>query len=127
MLLPLVLAFAACASTGGISREPFTDITVPASFIPYSDQWVLIQNPKIHAAKLVYMAPLPPDSALSALRQELVRHGWNPREAIRFVNPQGFSGVTMEFLKGGDSCRVTVIEGPNATHVEMAVARQIPR
>ena len=127
LLLLMVLALAACASTGGIPREPFADITVPASFIPYSDEWVLIQTPKTYAAKLVYMTPLPVDSALSALRQELVRHGWNPREATRFVNPQGFSGVTLEFVKGTDSCHATVIEGPYATHVDLRVARLIPR
>lgn len=119
----LLLTLSACASTGGIPREPFPDIPVPASFIPYSDQWVRIQTPQVIAAKLVYMTELPPDSALAAVREELVRHGWTPKEPSRFVNPQGFNGVTLEFVKGTDSCRATVIAGPHATHVELAVAR----
>ena len=123
--LLLVFTLAACASTGGIPREPFGDITVPASFLPYSDQWVLTRTAQATAAKLVYMTSLSPDAALSAVREELVRHGWTPKEATRFVNPEGFTGVSLEFVKGTDSCRVTVIEGPNATHVDLAVARLI--
>ena len=123
----LVLTLAACVSTGGIPREPFADITVPASFLPYSDQWVLTRTAQATAAKLVYMTSLSPDSALAVVREELVRHGWTPKETTRFVNPQGFSGITVEFVKGTDSCRATVIEGPNATHVDLAVARFISR
>lgn len=119
----LVFTFIGCASTGGIPREPFGDIKVPASFVPYSDRWTLIRTANVIAAKLVYMTPLPTESALSAMREELVGQGWTPKETIRFVNPQGFSGVTVEFVKGTDSCHVTVIEGPNATHVDLAVAR----
>lgn len=127
LLLPLILTLAACASTGGIPRDPFADITVPASFIPYSDQWVLIQTPQIHSAKLVYMTTLSPDSALAALRVELVRHGWTPKETTRFVNPQGHGGLALEFVKGTDSCHVTIIAGPYATHVDLRVARLISK
>jgi len=123
----LVFTFMGCASTGGIPREPFADIKVPASFVPYSDQWTLIRTPNVTAAKLVYMTPLPPDSAFEAVREELVRLGWTAKEATRFVNPQGFRGVTVEFAKGTDSCHVTVIEGPNATHVDLAVARLVAK
>lgn len=125
--LVLVVSLAACASTGGIPVEPFPDITVPASFLPYSDQWTFIRTPRVTAAKLVYMTSLDPDSALSAVRDELVRHGWTPKEITRFVNPQGFRGLHQEFVKGTDACRATAIEGPNATHVDLAVARLTAR
>lgn len=127
ILLFLVLTLAGCAAAGGIPREPFADIPVPASFVPYSEEWTLIQTPQATAAKLVYMTSLPPESALAAVRQELVRHGWTPKEASRFVNPQGFGGFIQEFVKGTDTCRATVIEGPYATHVDLAVARLIPK
>jgi len=126
LALLLVFTLTACASTGGIPRAPFDDIPVPAAFVPYSDQWTLIQTPKVTAAKLVYMTPLSPDSALAALRAELVRRGWSPKEPSPFVNPQGFRGVTLEFVKGTDSCHATVIEGPYATHVDLRVARLNP-
>jgi hypothetical protein len=81
----------------------------------------------VTAAKLVYLTSLSPDAALSAVRQELVKHGWTPKEASRFVNPQGFSGFIQEFVKGTDNCRATVIEGPYATHLDLAVARLHPK
>jgi hypothetical protein len=31
--------------------------------------------------------------------------------------------VSLDFVKGRDTCRATVIEGANATHVDLAVAR----
>lgn len=127
ILLLLIFTLVGCASTGGIPREPFADIRVPASFIPYSDQWTLIRTPQVTAAKLVYMTPLPTESALAAMREELVRQGWTPKEASRFVNPQGFSGFIQEFVKGTDNCRATVIEGPHGTHVDLAVARLHPQ
>ncbi len=127
ILLFLVFTLVGCASTGGLPREPFADIRVPASFVPYSDQWTLIRTPQVTAAKLVYLTSLSPDAALSAVRQELVEHGWTPKEASRFVNPQGFSGFIQEFVKGTDACRATVIEGPYATHLDLAVARLHPK
>lgn len=127
ILLFLVFTLVGCASTGGLPREPFADIRVPASFVPYSDQWTLIRTPQVTAAKLVYMTPLPTESALAAMREELVRQGWTPKEASRFVNPQGFSGFIQEFVKGTDTCRATVIEGPHATHLDLAVARLHPQ
>ncbi|MBI4609272.1 MAG: hypothetical protein HY726_09695 [Candidatus Rokubacteria bacterium] len=123
----LVFALAGCASRGGIPVEPFPDIPVPASFVPYSDQWALIRTPRVTAAKLVYMTSLVPDAALAAVQDELVRHGWTAKEVTRFVNPQGFRGMSQEFVKGSDACRATAIEGPNATHVDLAVARRNPQ
>lgn len=123
ILLPVL---AACATTGGIPHEPFDDIKVPDSFIAYSDQWTLIRTPRVTAAKLVYMTSLPLDSALAAVREELVRRGWSPKEATRFVNPQGFDGVSLEFVKGTDSCHATAIQGPYGTHVDLRVARLNP-
>ena len=42
------------------------------------------------------------------------------------MNPEQFPGVWAAFSKGGDTCRVTAIEGTHATHVEYAVARVNP-
>lgn len=122
-LLFLVAWLAGCASTGGIRREPFADVKVPDSFIPYSDRWVFIQTPQATAARLVYMTSLSLESAFTTMRDELVKSGWTPGESSRFVNSQGFRGISLDFTKGPDGCRATAIEGPNATHVELAVAR----
>ena len=75
ILLFLVFTLVGCASTGGLPREPFADIRVPASFVPYSDQWTLIRTPQVTAAKLVYLTSLSPDAALSAVRTYLIALG----------------------------------------------------
>ena len=49
--------------------------------------------------------------------------GWAERKRERFVNPERFPGVWADFAKGDDHCRVTVIEGSHATHVDDTVAR----
>lgn len=123
LIVFLVLLLSGCASTGGIPPEPFVDVKVPDSFIPYSDRWIFIRTPQVTAAKLVYMTPLSLESAFSKVRDELVKSGWIPGESSRFVSPQGFRGISLDFTKGPDGCRVTAVEGPNATHVELAVAR----
>ena len=43
--LIVLLVLASCAGTGGIPRNPFRDITVPDSFLPYSDRWLFIKSP----------------------------------------------------------------------------------
>ena len=53
----------------------------------------------------------------------LVQSGWKETATERFVNPEKFPGVWADFVKGHDSCRVTVIEGHHATHVDYTVAR----
>jgi hypothetical protein len=42
------------------------------------------------------------------------------------VNADKFPGVWADFIKGDDLCRVTVIEGTGATHVDYTVARVNP-
>ena len=39
------------------------------------------------------------------------------------MNPEKFQGVWAEFTKRADTCRVTGIEGAQATHVDYTVAR----
>ena len=119
----VLLALGSCASTGGIPRNPFNDITVPETFLPYSDQWLLIKSPAVTAAKLVYMTQLDVEGAVAAVRAALAKDGWVPQAVNRGVSRDGFGMVSMDFTKGRDSCRATVIEGANATHVDLAVAR----
>lgn len=119
----VLLALASCASTGGLPRNPFDDITVPESFLPYSDRWLFIKSPTVTAAKLVYMTQLDMDGALAAVRAALARDGWTPQELKRSVSQDGFKMLSLDFVKGADTCRATVIEGTNATHVDLAVAR----
>jgi len=45
---------------------------------------------------------------------------------MKGVTMEKFPGVWAEFLKGDDICRVTVIEGAGATHVEYTLARVNP-
>ena len=52
-----------------------------------------------------------------------VRDRLTETKSERFVNPEKFPGVWAEFAKGDDICRVTVIEGSHATHVDYTVAR----
>lgn len=123
----VLLALAGCASTGGLPRNPFEDITVPETFLPYSDRWLFIKSPTVTAAKLVYMTQLDMEGAMAAVRAALARDGWTPQALNRSVSPDGFKLVSLDFFKGKDSCRVTVIEGANATHVDLAVARLTPK
>lgn len=125
--LLLTLAVSACAGRGGIPREPFSDVPVPASFIPYSDQWVLIRTPQATAARLIYMTELNAEGALTAARELLVANGWSAGLLNRGTTPDGYKLVVVELGKAADTIRLTVREGANATHVELAVARVIPR
>jgi hypothetical protein len=121
--LVVLLSLGSCASTGGIPKNPFGDITVPETFLPYSDQWLFIKSPRVTAAKLVYMTQLDTEGAVAAVRAALAKDGWAPQAVNRGVSRDGFTMVTVDFTKGRDSCRATVIEGANATHVDLAVAR----
>jgi len=119
----VLVGLASCAGTGGIPRNPFRDITVPDTFLPYSDRWLLIESPTVTAAKLVYMTQLDVDGAVAAVRAALAKDGWAPQAVNRSVSSRGFRMVSLDFVKGKDTCRATVIEGANATHVDLAVAR----
>ena len=121
--LVVLLALGSCAGTGGIPRNPFRDITVPETFSPYSDQWLFIKSPTVTAAKLVYMTQLDMETAATAVRAALMKDGWVPQAVNRAASRDGFRMVSMDFTKGRDSCRATVIEGAHATHVDLAVAR----
>lgn len=119
----VLLALLGCASTGGLPRNPFDDITVPETFVPYSDRWMFIKSPTVTAAKLVYMTSLDVEGAVAAVRDALARDGWTAQEIRRSVSPGGFTQVSLDFVKGQDTCRATIIEGASATHVDLAVAR----
>ncbi len=104
-------------------RQPFDDIPVPREWVAYSRESVIIQTPKATAAKLIYFTETKVDATLEHARQLLTRAGWTETRSERFVNPEKFPGVWADFAKGGDTCRVTVIEGADATHVDYTVAR----
>jgi hypothetical protein len=84
---------------------------------------MMIQTPTVTAAKFIYFAESRVDPTLAQARQLLAQSGWTETKSERFVNPEQFPGVWAEFTKGDDSCRVTVIEGHHATHVDYTVAR----
>ncbi len=118
------LLLSACASTGGLGRQPFEDIPVPAQWMPYSRDWVMIRTPQVTAAKLIYFTETPVEATLLSARDLLVQRGWVEKGSEHFVNPEGFKGVWTDFAKGEDTCRVTVIEGADATHADYVVARR---
>ncbi len=113
----------ACATAVPVPRQPFDDIPVPREWISYSRESVIIQTPKAVAAKLIYFTEATVDRTLDRARQLLIGAGWTETRSERFVNPEKFPGVWADFAKGGDTCRVTVIEGADATHVDYTVAR----
>ncbi|MBI3030645.1 MAG: hypothetical protein HYY64_14150 [Candidatus Rokubacteria bacterium] len=125
VLLPLALALAltACAGRGGIPREPFGDVPVPASFIPYSDQWVRIRSDRADVARLVYMTELDVEGAAAAARDLLLAKDWTLLLTNRTKTPDGYKATIMDFGKAADTIRLTAREGVNATHVELSVAR----
>jgi hypothetical protein len=125
VLLPLALALAltACAGRGGIPREPFPDVPVPASFIPYSDQWVRIRSNQADVARLIYMSELDVEGAAAAARDLLLAKDWALLLTNRTKTPDGYKVTIMDFGKEADTIRLTTREGVNATHVELSVAR----
>ncbi len=123
LLVVCGLLLGACASTGGLPRQPFTDVPVGAEWQPYSRDWVVIETPGVTAAKLIYFAKTGVDATLAEVRRLMPQSGWRERATERFVNPEGFKGQWAEYAKGPDVCRVTVIEGASATHVDLTLAR----
>jgi hypothetical protein len=121
------LGLAACAPVAvPMPLQPFPDVPVPAEWAPYSDDWVLIRSPKVTAAKLVYFTPQSVEQTLSRARGLLADAGWVETHSERFVNAEKFPGVWADFTKGEDICRLTVIEGSGATHVDYTLARVNP-
>ena len=121
--LGLTLALGGCAGRGGIPREPFPDVPVPASFIPYSDQWVRIRSDQADVARLIYMTELDVEGAAVAVRDLLLKNGWTPVLTNRATTPDGYKVTVVDFKKDTDTIRATTREGANATHVELSVAR----
>jgi hypothetical protein len=121
------LALFACSTTAvTVPRRAFEDIPVPREWVSYSRDAVITETPTITTAKLVYFAKTSVDATLADARRLLLVNGWAETKSERFVNPEKFPGVWAAFAKGDDTCRVTVIEGQHATHVEYAVARVNP-
>lgn len=121
------LGLAACAPVAvPMPLQPFPDVPVPVEWAPYSDDWVMIRSPKVTAAKLVYFTPESVDQTLAHARRLLANAGWVEIRSERFVNAEKFPGVWAEFSKGEDICRLTVIEGTGATHVDYTLARVNP-
>ena len=122
-MLSSVLLLSACTAAVRIPRQPFTDIPVPAGWVPYSRDSVITETPGVTTAKLVYFAQASVDASLGQARQLLIQNGWTETTSERFVNPEKFPGAWAEFSKRDDTCRVTAIEGAQATHVDYTVAR----
>ena len=112
-----------CAGGVTVPRQPWDDIPVPARWVQYSRDSMIIQTPAVTTAKLIYFAETSVDQTLGETRRLLTQAGWTETKSERFVNPEKFPGVWAEFAKGDDVCRVTVIEGTQATHVDYTVAR----
>ena len=123
LIAVIALLFSACAGAVTVPRQPWDDIPVPARWVQYSRDSVIVQTPAATTAKLIYFAETKVDATLEQARQLLTQTGWTETKSERFVNPERFPGVWAEFAKGADICRVTVIEGSYATHVDYTVAR----
>ena len=123
----IALCLGACAPVAvPMPIQPFPDVPVPAEWTPYSDDWVMIRSPKITAARLIYFTRESVDETLAHARRLLARAGWIETHSERFVNAEKFAGVWVEFGKDADVCRLTVIEGTGATHVDYTLARVNP-
>jgi hypothetical protein len=123
LLLSSVLLLSACTAPVRMPRQPFEDIPIPAEWTAYSRDSVIRETPAVTTARLLYFAQTPVDATLEQARQLLIPQGWTETKSERFVNPEKFPGVWADFSKGSDTCRVTVIEGAQATHVDYTVAR----
>jgi hypothetical protein len=127
IVIGTVLWLAACAPVVvPMPLQPFPDVPVPAEWAPYSDDWAIIRTPKITAARLIYFTKSDVETTLANARRLLTNAGWSETRSERFINPEKFPGVWAEFGKGDDVCRLTVIEGTGATHVEYTLARLNP-
>jgi hypothetical protein len=123
----IALSLGACAPVAvPMPIQPFPDVPVPAEWTPYSDDWVMIRSPKITAARLIYFTPESVEETLAHARRLLARAGWIETRSDRFVSAEKFPGVWVEFSKDDDVCRLTVIAGAGATHVDYTLARVNP-
>src|SRR5262245_53073324 len=70
LLVSLLLVLAACTPTAvRIPREPFTDIPVPAGWVPYSRESVITETPTVTTAKLFYFSQTSVDASLQEARR----------------------------------------------------------
>jgi len=99
---------------------------VPVQWTPYSDDWVMIRSGKVTAARLIYFTLTNVETTVADARRLLTGSGWTESRSERFTNAEKFPGVWVDFVKGDDLCRVTIIEGAGATHVDYTVARVNP-
>ena len=126
-LMGIALSLAACSPIAvPIQLQPFPDVPVPAEWTPYSDDWAIIRTQKVTAARLIYFTQTNVEVTLANARRLLANSGWQETRSERFVNAENFPGVWVEFFKGDDLCRLTVIEGSGATHVDYTLARVNP-
>jgi hypothetical protein len=123
LIAVIALLLFACAGAVTVPRQPWDDIPVPARWVQYSRDSVIVQTPTATTAKLIYFTETSVDQTLEQTRQLLTQAGWAETKSERFVNPEKFPGAWAEFAKADDVCRVTVIEGAQATHVDYTVAR----
>jgi hypothetical protein len=127
IVMGIALSLGACAPIAvPIQLQPFPDVPVPAEWTPYSNDWAIIRTQKVTAARLIYFTTSNVETTLATARRLLANAGWQEARAERFVNAEKFPGVWAEFLKGDDLCRLTVIEGTGATHVDYTLARVNP-
>jgi hypothetical protein len=122
LLVGLVSACAIFAPTGGLPREPFDDIPVPATFIPFSNDWSLIRSGRVTAARLVYQTELSVEEAATALATSLRDQGWQLKGREPLTR-NGFSGQALAFVKATDTCRAELVPSPTTTRVDLIVAR----
>ena len=125
LLVLIVVVLSACAiarPTGGVPREPFADIRLPATFIPFSNDWALIQSGGVTAARLVYQTELPVERAAAELETALTDGGW-ALKSVEPVSRAGFEGQSLLFAKGADTCRAEVVGSSTTTRVDLSVGR----
>jgi hypothetical protein len=124
LLVPLLAACTLLNPTGGIPRQPFEDIPVPATFTPFSDEWAVIRTNTVTAARLVYMTPQPLETIVEEMRALLTGAGWNLRGS-ETIGRAGFTGRALSFEKRGDTCRAEILPTTNLTRVDLIVGRTV--
>ncbi len=128
LLATLVAALSACAvvgDRGGLPRQPFDDVPVPESFLPFSNDWAMIRSNQVIAARLVYMTELSLEAAADQLTASLKGAGWTPG-AVAPVERAGYTGRALSFAKGQDSCRAEVMPSGTTTRVDLTIGRVVP-
>ncbi len=128
LLSVFLAALSACAvigDRGGLSRQPFDDVPVPESFMPFSNDWATIRSPGVVAARLVYMTELGLEAAAGQLTASLEGAGW-VRGAVEPIERAGYTGRALSFGKGQDTCRAEVMPSGRTTRVDLMIGRVVP-